>query len=212
GTIFPVAYTSSPIFDGDRVTGTVVAFRDLTEQKRAEADRALLLTLERRARAEAEAANERLRALIEASPLPISTLDLEGNVRTWNAAAEQTFGFSSDEVVGKPENIPDDDRDSWTASLQAASQGEPVTGLEIRRRNKDGASLDLIASTAPLRDAAGQVTGFVTISADITARKRAEEALAYQAMHDALTGLPNRLLLHDRLEQAARAAQREMEG
>ncbi len=212
GTIFPVAYTSSPIFDGDRVTGTVVAFRDLTEQKRAEADRALLLTLERRARAEAEAANERLRDLIQASPLPISTLDLEGKVRTWNTAAEQTFGFSTDEVVGSPEKIPDEDRDSWQESLRTASRGEPVTGLEIRRHHKDGSPLDLIASIAPLRDAGGQVTGFVTISADITARKRAEEALAHQAMHDALTGLPNRLLLQDRLEQAARAAQREMEG
>jgi diguanylate cyclase (GGDEF)-like protein/PAS domain S-box-containing protein len=212
GSVFPVAYTSSPIFDGDRVTGAVVAFRDLTEQKQAEADRALLLSLERRARAETEAANERLRALIQASPLPISTLDLDGNVVTWNPAAEHTFGWSSDEVIGKAEAIPDDNRASWTAALQLAARGEQVTGAEIRRANKEGEPLDLITSIAPLRDGDGQVTGFVTISTDITGRKRAEQALTHQAMHDALTGLPNRLLLQDRLEQATRAAQREMEG
>jgi diguanylate cyclase (GGDEF)-like protein len=62
---------------------------------------------------------------------------------------------------------------------------------------------------APFRDAAGRVTHLVGIDRDVTDRRRAHDLLAHQALHDALTDLPNRVLLGDRLRQALLAANRE---
>jgi len=210
GTAFPVSYSASPIRDGDRITGAVLSFRDLTTQKRNEAENAALFLREQRARAEAEAAKERLHAVIDASPLPIATLDGEERVTMWNGAAERTFGWSCDEVVGQLlRTIPHDDEAQWSETLERARNGETVSGLETRWLCANGTALDVIASVAPLRGTASDVTGYVVTATDITARKRAEEALEYQAMHDALTSLPNRLLLQDRLQQAMRRAIRD---
>jgi PAS domain S-box-containing protein len=75
GTVLPVAYTSAPILAGARVAGAVVVFHDMTERRRAEAERAALLAREQAARAEAEAAQTRLAFLAEASATLGTSLD-----------------------------------------------------------------------------------------------------------------------------------------
>lgn len=93
--------------------------------------------------------------------------------------------------------------------LQRAARGEIVRDEEVRVTFADGAFFDELISAAPVRDPSGQVVGAVGAAIDITARKRAEEEARRLALHDPLTGLPNRVLLLDRVGQALARARRE---
>lgn len=86
--------------------------------------------------------------------------------------------------------------------LRRAARGETVQGEELRVVFDNGTFFDMLISAATVRDAGGKPTGAVGAAMDITERKRAEERVRHLAHHDQLTGLPNRVLLHDRLQQA----------
>jgi len=159
------------------LTGVI---RDVTERKRTEQERAKLVAREQEARAMGEAAAV-IRGVVQASPLPIVTLDPEGHVYSWNEAATRTFGWREEEVVGRPVPFVTDDEASESSELrERALQGESVTNLEIRRHTRDGTVMDLSMSTAPVRDAQGKISGIMYVYADITARKRAEKDLQLQ--------------------------------
>ncbi len=82
-----------------------------------------------------------------------------------------------------------------------------VEHFETRIARKDGGLIDLEVSEMPIRLGKRDLT--LTLARDITERRQVRKALEHQALHDSLTGLPNRVLLHDRLEQAIRLARRE---
>ncbi|MGP0022493.1 MAG: putative bifunctional diguanylate cyclase/phosphodiesterase [Streptosporangiaceae bacterium] len=86
--------------------------------------------------------------------------------------------------------------------------GEPIVGKLERETNAGGLGAWVSSTKMPLRDESGRVIGTFGISRDVTAQIMAEEALAHQALHDPLTGLPNRLALMDRLAQALVAMER----
>jgi PAS domain S-box-containing protein len=135
------------------------------------------LELSRARRAEAEL-HEQLRALIQASPLAILGLDSEGRVRTWNAAAEHVFGWTSTEVVGQPLPIvPDPQRAEQQELLRRVLGGEVLTSVEATRRRKDGRLVEVSISAGPVKDSAGSVTGAIALIADITVLKRLEAQL-----------------------------------
>ncbi len=122
--------------------------------------------------------NHTLQALIEASPLAIITLDLDGTVKSWNPAAEQIFGWSPEEVIGRFNPIvPKEKENEFKGLVKALLQGKVFSNLEVSRRKKDGSPVDVSLSTAPLRDAHGNIRGIVGILADMTAYKKAENAL-----------------------------------
>ncbi len=159
------------------------------------------------ARGEAQQAEKNLRAIIAAAPLPMVTFDLEGRIGSWNEAAEDVFGWRADEVIGRElPMVPDEMRHIPAAIRERAVQPEGLPSLEVRRQKKDGAWLDLLLSAAPLRDAADNLIGTMALYMDITVRKQGEEALRHQALHDSLTGLPNRVLLDELLTNTLRAA------
>jgi two-component system cell cycle sensor histidine kinase/response regulator CckA len=118
------------------------------------------------------------RVLAEASPVPIVTVDPEGKVTSWNAAAERVFGWTESEVLGRPlPNVRADELEKHHALRALTVAGQGVNGVEVRRRRKDGTLIDLTLSTAPLHDPKGKVMGIVGVMQDITERKRADEAL-----------------------------------
>ncbi len=140
-----------------------------------ERTRALRQEIAERRQAEAliRTTHQKLEALIQASPLAILTLDLEGRVTMWNPAAERMFGWSESEVTGRIlPFVPTDKREEFAALRRKVIEEGGFTGVEVRRRKKDGSAIDLSLSTAPLRDAKGTVTGIVGVVADITEQKR----------------------------------------
>jgi two-component system, cell cycle sensor histidine kinase and response regulator CckA len=119
-----------------------------------------------------------LQAVIRATPLAIETVDIEGRVRMWNPAAETMFGWTADQVIGaRHPTTPSDLSDEHLALFAAECEGLEVSALETRRRRKDGTLLDVIVSSAPLRDATGEIRGVVSVVSDVTERKRLEMQL-----------------------------------
>ena len=110
-------------------------------------------------------------ALVEASPLPILSLDASGIVLSWNRAAEKLFGWKREEVLGKPNPaVPQEFADEAQEIYAASARGEVIRSREVRRQRKDGGLLDLALSAAPL----GQTGASIAILADISERKRRE--------------------------------------
>jgi PAS domain S-box-containing protein len=127
-------------------------------------------------------AQTRWQVLVEASPVPILSMDTEMRVLSWNAAAERVFGWSADEVVGK--RNPSIPREDWERGAPSHHElrarllhGESVSPIIVRRQRKDGALLDMEVSMAPLLDAAGRLVGFLSVAADVTERRRLEQQL-----------------------------------
>lgn len=122
--------------------------------------------------------NERHQALIAASPLAIVDLDADGLVRSWNPAAERIFGWREHEAIGRrvPYLAPDGESE-FEDNLRRVLAGESFSGMEIERRRRDGSTIEVDLSTAPLRDADGAVVGVMSVLADVTERRRAERAL-----------------------------------
>ncbi len=144
----------------------------------ANTNQALEAEVDERTRAEEQLAetNQRLRALIDASPLAIIRLDLDGNVMSWNRAAEQIFGWTEEEVVNRPlPTVPGGEEERFRDLLTSAARGETLNGFEAQRRRKDGRLIDIRLWTAPLVNAAGEIRGKIVIAADFTQQRRLEE-------------------------------------
>nr|MBI3611986.1 PAS domain S-box protein [Nitrospirota bacterium] len=123
----------------------------------------------------AQQANEQMTAMIQSSPMAITVLDAEGAVRVWNQAAERIFGWSAEEVLGRPlPTVPEEKRDEHRQLCERVLRDEAFTGLEVVRRRKDGSPVTISLSTAPLRNAEGRITGVMGIMADVTERKQME--------------------------------------
>jgi PAS domain S-box-containing protein len=138
----------------------------------------LTQTVSQRERAEEELreANQTLQSLVQTSPLAIIALDLDGNVRSWNSAAERVFGWTENEVIGlRIQIIPDDEWDAFYNSLDITRKAGTFTGFETTRMRKDGSLIDVSLSAAPLVDGKGNINGSVVVIADITERKHLEE-------------------------------------
>ncbi|GIW50783.1 MAG: hypothetical protein KatS3mg081_0138 [Gemmatimonadales bacterium] len=150
------------------------------EIREAETRRARRIAEEAQRKAEEArlAATEMVRAVVNASPLPIIGLDPEGRVTLWNGAAERLFGWTEAEVLGRPIPIvPEEVRDAVERARWRILRGEAVSGIEVVRRRKDGALLDLKVFAAATYDARGRANGLVVMFEDVTTSKRLEEQL-----------------------------------
>jgi PAS domain S-box-containing protein len=130
-------------------------------------------------RKQAEELRGRLAAVVECSDDAIVTKTLDGTITTWNPGAERIFGYTAQEIVGKPITvlIPPDRVDEELSILARLKRGERIDHYETIRRTRDGTLLNVSLSVSPLRDASGRIIGASKIARDITRQKRAEEAL-----------------------------------
>ena len=116
-----------------------------------------------------------LAAIVESSDDAIISKDLNGVVRSWNAAAERMFGYSASELVGKPIRliIPAERQAEEDEILARLRRGERVDHFQTVRRTKDGRLIDVSLTVSPVRDASGRVIGASKIARDVTDQKRA---------------------------------------
>ena len=166
-------------------------------------------------------ASERLhRYLVESSPDLIFTLDAEGRFSYINPRVKQLLGFERGTLIRRPFTtlvMPEDvDRICSLLSLPSTMPGESFN-VELRLRRNRGElapvepdSLTVSLTGIPMLSQQGErrVVGLYGVARDISERKRAEEIISFQAYHDQLTHLPNRVLFKDRLELAITQAQR----
>ena len=187
GSYFSALVTRTPVFDdlGD-VKAIIAVSADITKRK------------------EAEEAARSLSAIVETTADAILTASLDGTILTWNRGAEQLYGYSKDQIVGSHIKMldPDESDGVFRSSMQLVANGDTQRDVEIVRRRRDGTLVPVSATISPICDQAGKVIGLASIGRDISDQKRLERELSHQAMHDNLTGLPNRTLLSDRLTQA----------
>ena len=174
GTLIPFIPYPTPMFDASgALTGAVNMLVDASERKQA-AER------EFEHRRDAERAAQRLASIVESSEDAIVSKDLDGVIVTWNKGAERLFGYTAGEVVGKSVTIliPDDHLGEEPNILGRIRSGERVEHYETKRRHKDGSLIDISLTVSPIRDSDGRIVGASKIARDVTARKRAERALA----------------------------------
>ncbi len=137
-------------------------------------------------RRQLEADRAQLAAIVEFSDDAIISKDLNGIIRTWNAGAERLLGYRAEEMIGQPITrlLPPERSGEEAAILERLHRGEYVEHFETVRIAKDGRRVDVSASISPLRSADGRMIGASKILRDITASKRAEQAL--RESHDRL--------------------------
>lgn len=121
-------------------------------------------------------ASQKLMALIEASPVAIVVCDVEGRVESWNRAAVNMFGWTQEEArhCQGPLCLPGREGEADELRRRILN-GESVADLEAMRLRKDGTKINVSVSASLVRDVAGRPAGYLTMFADITARKRAEK-------------------------------------
>ena len=124
-----------------------------------------------------------LAAIVESSEDAIISKDLDGIVTGWNKGAEQIFGYTAAEAVGRPIAIiaAPERGDEMPRILERIRRGERVDHYETIRRAKDGSLVNISLTVSPVRDHTGRVVGASKIARDITEKKMAEEALRKQA-------------------------------
>jgi PAS domain S-box-containing protein len=159
-----VEVSASTILRKNRETLCVVA-HDITERKRA------------------EQVSSRLAAIVASSDDAIISKTLDGIITSWNKGAQQIYGYSTEEIVGKPISVlaPPDRYNEIPGILEKVRHGSPVNHYETVRLTKEGERIDVSLTVSPIIDSSGNVVGASTIARDITKRKRIEEAQRFLA-------------------------------
>jgi diguanylate cyclase (GGDEF)-like protein/PAS domain S-box-containing protein len=211
-----------PVLNGLEVTAVLELFATEPGEPTDETRRALAsigsqvgqFVGRRRAETALQAAGERITGVLENVADGIITMDAQGRVQSLNAAARRLFACQPEDVIGSSVEtlVPENDREHLLRRLlshsAAARPRSDVAGaLEVVGRRMDGSTFPLELRPSEMSLAGQRI--FIVSLRDISDRKAQTEALQYQALHDALTGLPNRTLLGDRLHQAIVTAARD---
>ncbi|WP_303901024.1 EAL domain-containing protein [Thiohalomonas denitrificans] len=147
---------------------------------------------------------------MDAAANAILITDPDGYIEWVNRAFVRFSGYRQNEAIGKKPSLLKSgqyDRSFYESLWRTILRGE-VWQHELVNRRKDGSLYTIEQTITPLLDEDGSISHFIAIQEDVTARKEAEAHIRYMEQYDRLTGLPNRMLLLDRLRQALAHAER----
>ena len=162
GHITPVLYNASVYKDeSGKVIGVFAAARDITQIKKTAEE------------------NQKLANVVESSDDAIITKSLEGVILSWNKGAEQIYGYSKEEVIGKNISIlaPPKLKNEIEELITKIKSNENVHHYETLRLKKDGTPIDVSITLSPIFDDSGKLIAISNISRDITEHKIAEREL-----------------------------------
>jgi two-component system, chemotaxis family, CheB/CheR fusion protein len=162
GTRVPFMAFPSPLRDATgQVIGAVNMLIDISEREHN------------------EQAAQQLAAIVGSSDDAIVSKNLDGIINSWNAGAERLFGYTAEEVIGKPITIliPPELQDEETTILTRIRRGDRIDHYETTRQRKDGSLVDISLTVSPVRNAEGKIVGASKIARDISQRKRADERI-----------------------------------
>ena len=184
-----------PLRDGDDgpLLAVLASYSDITERKQAE-ERLALAGL-----------------VFETTTEGVVITDAGNRIVSVNPAFEQITGYRAQEVLGRDPSLLASGRQgaAFYETMWNALEQHGCWRGEIWNRRKDGEVYLEQLSIAVVRDRRGKIKRYVALLQDITEQNRQHEQMRYRAYHDALTDLPNRMLLGDRLQQALRQARRD---
>jgi diguanylate cyclase (GGDEF)-like protein/PAS domain S-box-containing protein len=198
GDVKWVQIDTIPVFrpDGSRLQ-VVSSFIDITDRKTAE---------HRLAESETK-----LRTIFDQAPIGLARVDLEGRIQEANLSLRTMLGYPEGQLVGlrfdRVLHTPGGSELDLIRDFLKGDRDRYSAELPVRRR--DGTQRWGSVSLSLVRGAEQEPLYLIGMLEDISDRKAQTELLEYQALHDSLTDLPNRTLLHDRLQQAILTAQRE---
>jgi PAS domain S-box-containing protein len=136
-----------------------------------------------------------LAAIIESSDDAIISKDLNGIVTSWNRAAERIFGYSAEEMIGRPIALlaAPDVANEMPEILKKVRRGERVEHYETVRMSKEGKPIPVSLTVSPVRDAAGEIVGASKIARDVTEAKRIARTLSMREreLQTLLANLPD---------------------
>ena len=193
GSICYGLVSASPRLEGGEFVHARALTRDITERKLA------------------DLALAQFKAMVESADDAVIGKTLDGIITSWNPAATRLYGYTAEEVIGKPITLlaPPDRIDEIRGILERLRRGERVERKETTRVRKDGAQIEVSLTVSPILDPHGRVIGATSIAHTIAERKQVEQQLLHAALHDALTDLPNRAYFVERVSQALAHARRD---
>ncbi len=156
---------------------------------------------------------ERAQVTLDSIGDAVLSTDISGKITYLNLVAESMTGWSREDAIGRPlaevfRIIDGATREACQSPMDMAIQQDRTVGLAANSIliRSDGVESSIEDSAAPIHDRQGRVTGAVIVFHDVSAAKAMSSQMTHAAQHDVLTGLPNRVLLNDRVTQAIAAA------
>jgi PAS domain S-box-containing protein len=166
GTECPIDDSAAPIKnERGAVSGCVLIFRDVTQQRQAAREKQKQLLTARR-----------LASIVESSEVAIVGKRLDGTIETWNAAAERLFGHKAADAVGRHISlvIPPDRMAEEDHIIATLKQGRRIEHFETERVRADGSRVVISLTVSPIKDDDGRVIGASKMARDITRERQAE--------------------------------------
>jgi diguanylate cyclase (GGDEF)-like protein/PAS domain S-box-containing protein len=163
--------------------------------------------------ATARSARDLLSYVVQSTGDAIITKAPDGTITSWNRGAEQLYGYSAAEALGRASGLTEtpDRAGEWQKLLQTVFSGQSVDNFETERVRKDGRLISVSLTVSPVTDANGRIVQAAIIARDMTERVRYEERLRHMADHDQLTGLFNRRRFDEELKRELARAGRYAE-
>jgi PAS domain S-box-containing protein len=186
GREIPIDDSAAPIKTADgRFVGAIMVFRDVSDRRTAERERAATVDAERLARAEAEEAEKRLRIALEAGRMGTWEYSMRSGAVTWSASLEAIHGLSPGTFPGTFDafatEIHPADRDRVRTAIRDAVEQRRDHEIEYRIVRSDGAVRWVEGRGQLFLGEDGQPDRLIGVCSDVTARKHAEQTLAHQA-------------------------------